>query len=214
MDYPDGTSTKASYADNGQLATTTDITGAVTTYAYNADGTCGLADTDLCQAVQVRGSTVLATVSYTYDSMDRVHTITRGNKVTTTLAYTDASQVKTETTTAADGSALRTDGYTYDSHGNVATHTITSALPPRPRPAGRPRRGRRSTPARTTTTAYGYDAYNRLVSSRSTPVPPPPAPPRPAPATPWTRPATSPARTPPPARDTTTRPAPSPPAGS
>jgi RHS repeat-associated protein len=198
VDYPDGTSTKASYADNGQLATTTDTTGAVTTYAYNTDGTCGPAHTDLCQAVQVRGSTRLATVSYTYDSMDRVHTITRGNKVTTTLDYTDASQVKTETTTAADGSVLRTDGYTYDSHSNVATHTITTALPapaapaptssattqstkpspkpkpkptkptPKPtRPTPKPTRSQPlGAPASSTITAYGYDAYNRLISSK------------------------------------------------
>ena len=71
--------------------------------------------------------------------MDRVHTITRGNKRHHDLDYTDASQVKTETTTAADGSALRTDGYSYDSHSNVATHTITTALPA---PAG-PRPSRR-----------------------------------------------------------------------
>jgi len=199
VDYPDGTSTKASYADNGQLATTTDTTGAVTTYAYNTDGTCGPAHTDLCQAVQVRGSTTLATVSYTYDSMDRVHTITRGNKVTTTLDYTDASQVKTETTTAADGSALRTDGYTYDSHSNVATHTITTVLPapaapaptssattqstkpsPKPKPTKptptkptptkptpKPTKSQPlGAPASSTITAYGYDAYNRLISSK------------------------------------------------
>ena len=146
MDYPDGTSTKASYADNGQLATTTDTTGAVTTYAYNTDGTCGPAHTDLCQAVQVRGSTTLATVSYTYDSMDRVHTITRGNKVTTTLAYTDASQVKTETVTAADGTMLRADDYTYDAHGNVATHTVSTILPA-PVGPGRATGGADSSPA-------------------------------------------------------------------
>ena len=199
VDYPDGTSTKASYADNGQLAATTDTTGAVTTYTYNTDGTCGPAHTDLCQALQVRGSTTLATVSYTYDSMDRVHTITRGNKVTTTLVYTDASQVKTETTTAADGSALRTDGYTYDGHSNVATHTITTVLPapaapaltnsakpqstkpsPKPtKPASKPSKPTpkpsKPTPTRSqplgatassTITAYGYDAYDRLVSSK------------------------------------------------
>ncbi len=166
VDYPDGTSTKASYDDNGKLATTTDITGAVTTYTYNAGGTCGPAATDLCQAVQARGGTTLASVSYTYDPMDRVHTITRGNGVTTTIDYTDASQVKTETTTAADGTALRTDGYTYDAHGNVATHTITSALPA-PRRQAQPGHGHghRKHASPPTTTAYRYDAYNRLLSS-------------------------------------------------
>ncbi len=179
--YPDGTSTAATYNDSGKLATSTDITGAVTTYTYNADGACGPAPTDLCQAVQVRDGTTLARVSYTYDPMDRVHTITRGNGVTTTVDYTDASQVKTETTSAADGTTLRTDSYTYDSHGNVATHTITSALPgpQQPQPGqgqgkgqghrkgqGKGKgRGYRKQASPPTTTAYRYDAYNRLLSS-------------------------------------------------
>jgi RHS repeat-associated protein len=160
--YPDGTSTAATYNDSGKLATSTDITGAVTTYSYNAGGTCGPAPTDLCQAVQARDGTTLARVSYTYDPMDRVHTITRGNGVTTTIGYTDASQVSTETTSAADGSTLRTDGYTYDAHGNVATHTITSALPGKGKGKGKGH-GKQASPP--TTTAYRYDAYNRLLSS-------------------------------------------------
>jgi RHS repeat-associated protein len=167
VDYPDGTSTKASYDDNGQLATSTDITGAVTTYTYNAGGTCGPARTDLCSAVQKRGGTTLASVAYTYDPMDRVHTITRGNGVTTTIDYTDASQVKTETVRGADAAVLRTDGYTYDGHGNVATHTITSTLPAPAAPgrAAAPRTRARAS-ATATTTAYSYDAYNRLISSK------------------------------------------------
>jgi RHS repeat-associated protein len=161
--YPDGTSTAATYNDSGKLATSTDITGAVTTYTYNTGGTCGPAPTDLCQAVQVRGGTTLAHVSYTFDPMDRVHTITRGNGVTTTLDYTDASQVKTEITTTADGTTLRTDGYTYDSHGNVSTHTITSALTVgKGHGTGQGHRKKASPP---TTTGYSYDAYNRLLSS-------------------------------------------------
>ena len=169
--YPDGTFTAASYDDSGKLVTSTDITGAVTTYTYNPGGTCGPAPTDMCQAVQARDGKTLARVSYGYDPMDRVHTITRGNGVATTIDYTDASQVKTETTSATDGTALRTDGYTYDAHDNVATHTITSALSgPRQAQAdlgdgqGKGRgRGEQASPA--TTTAYRYDAYNRLLSS-------------------------------------------------
>jgi RHS repeat-associated protein len=140
----------------------------VTSYTYNPragkPGGCGPAVTDLCEAVQARDGITLARVAYSYDSLDRVHTITRGNGVTTTIGYTDASQVKTETTTAADGSVLRTDGYTYDSHGNVATHTITSVLPAPAAPGRNAPRARAAGPA-TTTTAYGYDAYNRLISS-------------------------------------------------
>ena len=161
--YPDGTSTAATYNDSGKLATSTDITGAVTTYTYNTGGACGPAPTDLCQAVQARSGTTLASVSYTYDPMDRVHTITRGNGVTTTIGYTDASQVKTETTTAADGTTLRTDGYTYDAHGNVATHTITSDLPAPHQTQPGHGKGKGASPP--TTTAYRYDAYNRLLSS-------------------------------------------------
>ena len=136
--YPDGTSTAASYDDNGRLATTTDITGAVTTYTYNADGNCGPAVTDLCTAVQKRYGVIMASIGYTYDSLDRVHTITRGNNVTTTLDYTDANRVRTQTTTAADGSLLRRDDYTYDSHGNIATHTIAGAQPAPAAAGGRP----------------------------------------------------------------------------
>ena len=165
--YPDGTSTAATYNDSGKLATSTDITGAVTTYTYNTDGTCGPAPTDLCQAVQVRGGTTLAKVSDTYDPMDRVHTITRANGVTTTIDYTDASQVKTETTSAADGTTLRTDGYTYDAHGNVSAHTITSALTVgegHGKGHGKGQ-GHRKLASPPTTTAYSYNAYNRLLSS-------------------------------------------------
>jgi RHS repeat-associated protein len=164
--YPDGTSTAATYDDNGQLATTTDITGAVTSYTYNSKDGCGPTATDLCQAVQARDGATLASVAYTYDSLNRVHTITRGNKVTTTLAYTDASQVKTETVTAADGTMLRADDYTYDAHGNVATHTISTILPAPAEPGratGRPAAAISTTT--TMTTAYTYDAYNRLLSS-------------------------------------------------
>ena len=92
------------------------------------------------------------------------------------MTYTDASQVKTETTTAADATALSADGYTYDAHGNVATHTIDQRACPRP-PQARHRLARRVSPPRrrarpakattatTATASYGYDAYNRLISS-------------------------------------------------
>ena len=209
VDYPDGTTTKAGYDDNGELATTTDITGAVTSYTYNANGTCGPARTDLCSATQIRGGTTLAKVAYTYDSLDRVHTVTRGNGVTTTLDYTDASQVENETVKGADGTVLRTDSYTYDSHGNIATHTINSALPA-PGQATRRTAGhgqdaaasqRRKGASPATTTAYSYDAYNRLISSAL--YPSATATGTPTTTTSYTvdRPATSPCRTSPPGGD-------------
>jgi YD repeat-containing protein len=163
LSYPDGASTKASYHDNGELATTTDITGAVTSFTYNTDGSCGPSAVDLCRASQARDGATLASVAYTYDSLDRLHTVTGGNKVTTTLAYTDASQIKTQTTTAADGSTLRADRYTYDAHSNVATHTITSRLAARAASGQAARRA--ATGPAVTTTSYHYDAYNRLISS-------------------------------------------------
>ncbi len=166
--YPDGQSTNATYTDAGRLATLTDTTGAVTTYHYNDDGNCGPAATDLCSAVQVRGQDTLASVSYLYDSLDRIKTVNRGNKVSTAVTYTDANQVATETTTGADGSTLQLDEYTYDAHGNVSTHTVTTALPapasPSPAATGKAR-GKAAVTPTTTTTLYQYDAYNRLLSS-------------------------------------------------
>lgn len=151
--YPDGTTTAATYADTGELATSTDVTGAVTSYTYNADGKCGPSITDLCGAVQKRDGTALATVSYTYDSLDRVATIA-GGSVTTKITYTDASQVSTETTTTAGGSLLLSTSYTYDSHGNVT---------------GRTDRAPGAGPSGVTATAYTYDAYNRLTGSATYP---------------------------------------------
>ncbi len=137
--YPDGTTSAARFAPDGSLATATDVTGAVTTYQY--DGT-GLVK----GATEARPGTTIGSVAYTYDSLDRIHTIDRGNGVTTTITYSDANQVTDQTTTGPDGTALHDDAYTYDAHGNVATHTTTTATA-------------------TTTSRYGYDAYDRLVSS-------------------------------------------------
>ena len=79
--YSDGTTTSAHYTDTGLLATTTDVTGAVTTYHYDTAGR-------ITSATQTRGTTVLASETYSYDAMSRVATITRGNGVTTTNTWT------------------------------------------------------------------------------------------------------------------------------
>ena len=94
--YSDGTSTAAAYLDNGLLHTTTDVTGAVTTYGYD-----GLAR--MTSAVQRRGTTVLSSVGYTYDELSRVHSTTRGNGVTTINTWTLRNQLDTQTTTAGIG---------------------------------------------------------------------------------------------------------------
>ena len=147
--YPDGTSTSADYNDKGQLATTTDVTGAVTTYVYDpADGT-------LTSATQRRGSTVLASVTYTYDAMSRIATTTRGNGTVTTNTYTAQNQLATQTTTNAGGQVLEAHSYTYDAHYNPATRTDTYA------PGG----SAIDRPAGTWTTVYSYDAYDRLIGS-------------------------------------------------
>jgi len=145
--YPDGTSTSADYDDKGQLVITTDVTGAVTTYVYGADGT-------LTSATQRRGTTVLASVSYAYDAMSRIATTTRGNGTVTTNTYTDQNQLATQTTKDASGRVLEAHSYTYDAHYNPATRTDT--YPP----------GGSATPTGGTwTTIYSYDAYDRLLGS-------------------------------------------------
>jgi RHS repeat-associated protein len=145
--YSDGTATSAKYTDTGLLSTTTDVTGAVTSYSYDAAGR-------MTTATQTRGTTPLVSVTYTYDAMSRVKTTTRANGVTTTNTWTARNQLSSQRTTSGSGSLIEEHDYTYDSHGNVATRTDTdAAVSSTPATAG------------TWTTAYCYDAYNRLISS-------------------------------------------------
>lgn len=152
--YSDQTSTSASYGDTGLLATTTDVTGAVTSFQYDTAGR-------MQSATQRRGGTVLAAVTYTYDAMSRVQTTTRGNGTTTTNTYTGRNQIASQTTKTAAGALVESHAYTYDTHANVKTRTdttptvsaCTTSTCPAPTTAG------------TWTTAYGYDAYDRLMSS-------------------------------------------------
>lgn len=150
VSYPDGTATSAAYNDKGQLTSSTDVTGAVTTYVYDPD------DGTMTSATQKRGTTVLATVTYGYDTMDRVATTTRGNGTVTTNTYTASNQLALQTTTNAGGTTLEAHSYTYDEHRNPATRTDAY-------PSG----GGASVPggSATWTTTYSYDAYDRLVGS-------------------------------------------------
>src|SRR5204862_5088619 len=100
-----------------------DTTGAATTHTYTPAG-------DLAGPTQTRGADPLASVGYSYDALDRVQTITRGNGVKTALTYTDANQAKTETTTAANGTTLQTSAYSYDAHGNLHSRTDQTLTPP------------------------------------------------------------------------------------
>jgi RHS repeat-associated protein len=145
--YSDGTSTSAAYLDDGLHASTTDVTGAVTSYGYDRLGR-------ITSAIQKRGTTVLASVGYTYDGFSRIATTTRSNKVTTVNSYNAHNQLTGQTTTSATGSVLASHAYTYDTHGNVATRVDTvPTVSATPATAG------------TWTSAYGYDAYDRLVGS-------------------------------------------------
>jgi RHS repeat-associated protein len=137
--YSDGTATSAKYLDNGQLTSTVDVTGAVTSYVPDSLGR-------VKTAIQKRGNTTLASVTYTYDSMSRVATTTRGNGVTTTNAWTPHNQLSSQRTTAASGAVVEEHLYTYDDHGNVNTRIDR-------------------TEAGTWTTRYDYDAYDRLIGS-------------------------------------------------
>src|SRR5208283_3164157 len=95
----DGTATSATYTDTGLLSTTTDVTGAVTSYRYDAVGR-------ITTATQTRGSTTLASVTCTYDAMSRVQTTTRANGVTTTNTWTARSQLSSQRTTSGPGSLI------------------------------------------------------------------------------------------------------------
>jgi RHS repeat-associated protein len=145
--YSDGTTTAAHYTDTGLLDTTTDVTGAVTTYRYDTAGR-------MASATQTRGGTVLASETYSYDAMSRVGTITRGNGVTTTNTWTGHNQLATQRTTTASGALIEAHTYTYDTHNNLATRIDTG-----------PADSATTTSAGTWTTTYRYDAYNRLLAS-------------------------------------------------
>ncbi|GAA3611298.1 RHS repeat domain-containing protein [Microlunatus ginsengisoli] len=148
--YPDGTATSAAYNDKGQLVSSTDITGAVTSYVYNpGDGT-------MASATQKRGSALLASVSYGYDAMDRVQTVKRGNGVVTTNTYTADNRLAVQSTTDSANKVLESHAYSYDDHGNVDTRVDTIAPGGGNAVPGGPL---------TWTTRYSYDAYNRLTGS-------------------------------------------------
>lgn len=152
--YPDGSSVTNDYTDTGLLNTSTDVTGAVTTYLYNTD-------TTLHSASQVRAGVTLASVTYTYDGLGRIATTTRGNGLTTTNTYTPNNLLGTEVTTDAAGHQVETHTYRYDTHHNLTSKTdntakpsaCAKACPPGPSTFG------------TWTTSYSYDAYDRLIGS-------------------------------------------------
>ena len=169
--YPDGSVTSATYGDTGWLTKATDITGAVTTYCYNTDGSMSSAiqtrggtpscSTGSSPTAQTTGGTTVGSVGYTYDGLGRIKTITRGNGVTTTNAYEPNLLLDSQTTTDKSGQQLEKRSYDYDSHHNVVSKTETTAKPaacPVICTAGPSTFG-------TWTTTYRYDAYDRLTQS-------------------------------------------------
>lgn len=154
VSYPDGTSTSASYNDKGQLVSTTDVTGAVTSYVYDPQ------EGSVVSATQRRSGAVVASISYTYDAMDRLATTTRGNGTVTTNTYTDENELASQSTATSGGQVIEAHTYTYDDHHNPATRTDTYAAGGRAAPVGG-----------TWTTVYTYDAYDRLVRSAVYPGP-------------------------------------------
>ena len=170
--YPDGSATSAVYGDNGWLATATDVTGAVTTYCYNPDGSMSSAiqtrgGTPSCvtngtsSVAQTTGGTTVASVGYAYDGLGRIRTITRGNGLTTTNTYEPNLMLNSQTTTDKSGQQLEKRAYDYDSHHNLVSKTETTAKPSSCSvvcTAG-------PTTFGTWTTTYGYDAYDRLTRS-------------------------------------------------
>ncbi len=116
--YPDGSTGSATTTSTTVCCnTSTDVTGAVTTFTYYPDAS-------MQSAVQVRGGVTLASVSYTYDGLGRIKTTTRGNGLVTTNTYTPNNLLATEIT--VDGSG-----------NQVEAHSYSLRQPPQPDPEDR-----------------------------------------------------------------------------
>lgn len=143
--YPDGRQVSHGYDEHGRKTTTIDVTGATTRYQYDPAGR-------LTGAVQYAGGgRVIAEVGYAYDEHGRVTTVDRGNQVRTVYTYTSASEIATETTTRGEHTLSARD-YTYDAAGNLTRRTDRIQDP-------------RTGDQTVATTAYEYDAFDRLTSS-------------------------------------------------
>src|SRR5262249_36693907 len=101
----------------------------------------------------------LASVSYTYDGLSRLSTITRGNGLTTANTYTPNNLLATEITTNGSGKQVEAHSYRYDSHHNLISKTDVTA---EPASSGKVCHAGPSTFG-TWTTTYRYDAYDRLI---------------------------------------------------
>ncbi|MHB8468190.1 MAG: RHS repeat-associated core domain-containing protein [Gaiellaceae bacterium] len=122
------------YNSDGTLATATDSKSNLTQYCYGSGGSCTGATTHLLTKV-VQPSPLGAT-SISYDSFNRIQTISDGKGQTRTYTYDTLDRV---TQIAYSGGPTLT--YGYDADGNLTSTTDPSG-----------------------TTSYHYDALNRLTS--------------------------------------------------
>jgi RHS repeat-associated protein len=141
--YPDGAVIEHEYDAHGRLEATTDVAQNTTEYRYTPDGL-------LAEATQQLSDGGTAHTAYSYDDHGRVTRLDRGNGSSTAYTYTAIGQVDTESTGHADGRRSERR-YTYEPTGNLTTRTDTTTTTDGTKSA--------------TTTAYTYDAFDRLITS-------------------------------------------------
>lgn len=144
LSYPDGREIEYRYDEHGRRTGTVDVDGNVTKHEYDVDGA-------LERATQRdRKGGLLAEVTYERDDQGRVETMTRDNDVVTAYTYTSASEVAVEHTTRGEVTLSKRE-YTYDERGNLLSRV--DAVHDEVGSSG------------STSTAYAYDAYDRLTRS-------------------------------------------------
>ncbi len=128
------------YVNNTYLSKSTYGNGATVTYTYDAMGRTltktayGITESytydrynNVNGITMTAGSTLLATVSYTYDSLGRLicsEERNGSNLLKRKLSYVYDTHNRVVSYTYYDGSADRTESYTYNSDGTVATFTV------------------------------------------------------------------------------------------
>lgn len=134
---PIAATSSVAYNNLGQMISSTDPLNRVTTYTYDAAGRnrdtitpfgiTSRTDYDVASRVtnssQLLGTTVLATSSATYDSLDRTLSSTDRDGITTSYSYYYGGLV------AAISRIGTTTSFTYDGNGNRLTSTIAAGTP-------------------------------------------------------------------------------------
>jgi RHS repeat-associated protein len=143
--YPDGRELTHDYDANGRKIASTDTAGHVTVFDYDRVGRVA----SVRQFEHDDRTGLLAEVRYRYDAYGRLAAIERGNGVRTEVQHDSAGLVAGEHTSSG-GTPISDRDYAYDVHGNLTRRTDTVHA------SGTPT---------TTTTAYRYDALDRLTGS-------------------------------------------------